>query len=76
MASVSTGVESCGRDPYDDAEPLREQYSIDVTVHVASFDVKVGRRQVECMAKACGDFTLTLQPPANSRPRLKMPKPS
>ena len=54
MVLVSDGIESCGKDPCDIAKQLREQYGIDVTIHVVGFDVQDGREQLECIAKAGG----------------------
>ena len=51
---VSDGIESCNQDPCDVAKQLRDQYGIDVTVHVVGFDIKDGREQLECIANAGG----------------------
>ena len=51
---VSDGIESCDQDPCDIAKQLREQYGIDVTIHVVGFDIKDGREQLECIANAGG----------------------
>ena len=51
---VSDGIESCGRDPCAVARSLREQYGIEVTIHVVGFDVTEKREQLECIAEAGG----------------------
>lgn len=51
---VSDGIETCGKDPCAVAKALREQYGIDVTIHVVGFDVKEGQEQLQCIAKAGG----------------------
>jgi Ca-activated chloride channel homolog len=51
---VSDGIESCGQDPCAVAQQLREQYGVNVTIHVVGFDVGAGRPQLECIAREGG----------------------
>ena len=51
---VSDGIESCGKDPCAVAHQLREQYGVNVTIHVVGFDVGEGRPQLECIAREGG----------------------
>jgi LCCL domain-containing protein/VWA domain-containing protein len=51
---VSDGIESCGHDPCAVAHELREQYGVNVTIHVVGFDVGDGRPQLECIAREGG----------------------
>jgi Ca-activated chloride channel homolog len=51
---VSDGIESCGQDPCAVAQQLREQYGVNVTIHVVGFDVGEGRPQLECIAREGG----------------------
>jgi von Willebrand factor type A domain len=51
---VSDGIESCGKDPCAVAHQLREQYGVNVTIHVVGFDVGDGRPQLECIAREGG----------------------
>lgn len=51
---VSDGMESCGGDPCGVARRLREQYGINVTIHVVGFNITEGQDQLQCIAREGG----------------------
>ena len=52
---ISDGEETCGGDPVKTARKIKEEFGIDIAIHVIGFDVKgKGREQLAGIAKAGG----------------------
>lgn len=51
---VSDGIESCDGDPCGVARRLRDQYGINVTIHVVGFNITEGQDQLQCIAREGG----------------------